>query len=207
MRSGWVGLRGRAQSLAQNLGRRLYPYRGWVMGLAAFWLVFARAFSDTGLQPWGLVGVAVGIALRAWAGLHIGEHTNGHVAEAPTLCVTGPYAHMRHPLYVSNCTIAAGLLVFAQALPWDWSFVLWLGIVLFYATLGAYEESVLIQRFGEDHTRYRNHVGLLRARSPMARLDDPATSVSGLWLRQARNVGYALGLVLLVAILARAAET
>lgn len=207
MRSGWVGLQGLAQSLAQKFGQRLYPYRGWVVGLAALWLVFARAFSDTGLQPWGLVGVALGIALRAWAGLHIGEHTNGHVAEAPTLCVTGPYAHMRHPLYVSNCAIAAGLLVFAQALPWAWSLVWWFGIVLFYATLGVYEESVLIQRFGDDHARYRNQVGLLRARFPFGPRAKPATSVSGLWLRQARNVGYALGLVLLVAILARAAET
>jgi protein-S-isoprenylcysteine O-methyltransferase Ste14 len=91
---------------------------------------------------------ALGLALRVWARRYIGEHTRGSVHDADTLVTDGPYAYLRHPLYVSNTAFACGLVL------------LWLGIaplaapfvvvvVLFEVALSHAEDRFLEGRFGD----------------------------------------------------------
>ena len=47
----------------------------------------------------GLVAVILGAAMRTWGA--------GHLVKTLRLTVTGPYARMRHPLYVWSCMVAA----------------------------------------------------------------------------------------------------
>jgi len=50
--------------------------------------------------------------------MHIGRHTRGDAWEAPFLVMTGPYARMRHPLYVSNGLAGIAFVLLHLGLNW-----------------------------------------------------------------------------------------
>lgn len=51
----------------------------------------------------GAVLIAVGLAVRAWAA--------GHLRRDSPLTVSGPYAYLRHPLYLGSAFLLAGFAV------------------------------------------------------------------------------------------------
>lgn len=51
----------------------------------------------------GLAVAAAGLWLRGWAA--------GHLAKNQTLATSGPYGHLRNPLYLGTLTVAAGLVI------------------------------------------------------------------------------------------------
>ena len=73
------------------------------------------------LYYWGVVAAVLGIAVRLWA--------SGHVKKDKILAVTGPYAYVRHPLYVGNHLIMVG---FCLASSLWWSFFAWIALSLYY---------------------------------------------------------------------------
>lgn len=87
----------------------------------------------------GTVIAAVGTLIRLWA--------SGHVMKNKELATDGPYAFVRHPLYVGNILL---LLGFAMASSLWWSYVLMIALLLFYypPTI-AYEDNKLHTFFGE----------------------------------------------------------
>lgn len=89
------------------------------------------------LYYWGVVAAVLGIAVRLWA--------SGHVKKNKALATTGPYAYVRHPLYVGNHLIMLG---FCLASGLWWSFLVWLILALFYypQTI-AYEDKKLARLF------------------------------------------------------------
>ncbi len=54
----------------------------------------------------GLPVAAAGLWLRGWAA--------GHLAKNKTLATSGPYGHLRNPLYLGTLTVAAGLVIAAR---------------------------------------------------------------------------------------------
>ncbi|MCB1018788.1 MAG: isoprenylcysteine carboxylmethyltransferase family protein [Bryobacterales bacterium] len=68
--------------------------------MAAF-LWFAEPTPTTMLA--GVTIAAAGLALRAWAA--------GHLAKNQKLASSGPYAHVRNPLYVGTLTVGVGFAV------------------------------------------------------------------------------------------------
>ena len=88
----------------------------------------------------GVAFATVGIAVRLWA--------SGHVNKDKALATTGPYAYVRHPLYVGNHVIAFG---FCLASGLWWSFLAWIAIGLFYypQTI-AHEDKLLARLFPGD---------------------------------------------------------
>ena len=73
------------------------------------------------LYYWGVVIAALGIAVRLWA--------SGHVKKDKALATAGPYAYVRHPLYVGNHLITFG---FCLASGLWWSFLGWIALGFFY---------------------------------------------------------------------------
>lgn len=73
------------------------------------------------LYYWGVVAAVLGIAVRLWA--------SGHVKKDKVLATTGPYAYVRHPLYVGNHLIMVG---FCLASSLWWSFFVWIALSLYY---------------------------------------------------------------------------
>jgi protein-S-isoprenylcysteine O-methyltransferase Ste14 len=105
----------------------------------------------------GLVGLACCIAgqgLRAWVLGQVRDGTSGQGSEleAVALNASGPYAHVRNPLYVGNFLICLGLAVMAGSLL---AAVLGLGFFCFeYAFIVPAEEGFLRERFGERFDAY-----------------------------------------------------
>lgn len=141
----------------------LYRFRGYILALFAVALLaspaapFPHASDALALKggsmtciPYigALLFYALGIALRIRARQFIGQHTRGNTHEAATLVTTGPYAHMRHPLYTSNTYIALGAIFFHLGVS-GFFFVFIIAIALFEYALACAEDRFLEEKFGD----------------------------------------------------------
>jgi len=83
----------------KNLSPKLLPL--YALGALCLWLAEPTA----GRLLAGGIAVALGAGLRAWGA--------GHLVKTERLVVSGPYAHLRHPLYAGSLLVALGLGVAA----------------------------------------------------------------------------------------------
>ena len=115
-------------------------------------IIFARPTDLT--DALGLVPVIAGLALRTWA--------LGHLRRNTELCTSGPYAYVRHPLYLGSFVILMGYFIMTNNL----CLVAAAAIV----TAGIYgiaikmEEESLAVVFPEQYETYRQAVPLLMPR-------------------------------------------
>ena len=73
------------------------------------------------------------------------------------LVVSGPYRHVRNPMYVAVLWLIVGQsLVLGSVVLLSYAGVVWL---LFHAFVLLHEERVLARRFGASYEAYRGHVG------------------------------------------------
>ena len=116
----------------------------WLMAIP--FLVFARPLQDLLLLGGGLA--VVGLLLRGWAA--------GTIHKDQSLATSGPYALLRHPLYVGSLLVGAGLAVAGGR----WFFLpLFLALfALVYGRTIRWEEGEMDERFGAAHEEYRRTV-------------------------------------------------
>jgi protein-S-isoprenylcysteine O-methyltransferase Ste14 len=71
------------------------------------------------IQILGLVLTMGALILHGWARMHLGQFFYEGVELRPNHCLvdTGPYAYVRHPIYVSYFIFTVGLLLINPALP------------------------------------------------------------------------------------------
>ena len=118
-------------------------------------------FSDP-FQPYFLIGllfIGIGESIRFTAVRFAGGRTRTTKVGANTLCISGPYAHTRNPLYIGNLLIYCGIVLFSGG-----TFLLeLLVIVLIYFTFQytliiSLEEDKLLELFGEQYLKYKLNV-------------------------------------------------
>lgn len=116
----------------------------WV--IAVPFLLLARP--SPGTLVLGVSLAALGLALRGWSA--------GTIRKDESLAVTGPYAFMRHPLYLGSLLVGAGLAVAGGH--WIW-LVLVLGFFgIVYGRVIREESEQLTHRFGARYVEYAQHV-------------------------------------------------
>jgi protein-S-isoprenylcysteine O-methyltransferase Ste14 len=69
---------------------------------------------------------------------------------------TGPFRYVRHPLYLSAVLTYIGLCLSTMSI---YSFVVFVGILVFYDYIADYEERLLELKFGEAYRQYKNVTG------------------------------------------------
>ena len=69
---------------------------------------------------------------------------------------TGAFHYVRHPLYLASLLTYLGLTVSTLSL---FSFVLLVGIFIFYNFIAGYEEKLLEEKFGEEYIEYKKRTG------------------------------------------------
>jgi protein-S-isoprenylcysteine O-methyltransferase Ste14 len=118
--------------------------------------------------------------LRVQSRRYIGEHTRGHVHAADALVTVGPYARMRHPLYVSNTGFACGVVFFhlgvsLLVLP----FIIL--IILFEITLARIEDRFLECKFGDTWRAWASKTPafLPRLKAPLSPCREDSSAFSG----------------------------
>jgi Phospholipid methyltransferase len=120
---------------------RLRVPLGFLCAVVAFWL--AR---PTSASLWLGLGLALpGELLRVWA--------SGHIDKGREITRSGPYRHMRHPLYVGSSIMAVGFVVAAGSLLVAGLVVTYMAVTLVAATRT--EEATLDSRFAGAYTAYR----------------------------------------------------
>jgi protein-S-isoprenylcysteine O-methyltransferase Ste14 len=109
---------------------------------------WADAFADT-------VGVGILIAgylLRVWALSYGGRCSRSRRAETPKLITTGPYAYIRHPIYVGNLFIGLGMILLSEAFPLTLLFLAF--FALHHRIIIPAEEEFLKEKLGEEFDLY-----------------------------------------------------
>lgn len=111
----------------------------------------------------GVVFAVLGIAVRLWA--------SGHVKKDKELALTGPYAFVRHPLYVGNHLITFG---FCLASGLWWSLLAWIVLGLyFYPQTIRDEDRLLARLFPEQWPQWAHQVRALIPRLTPYRAQQP----------------------------------
>ncbi|MDQ2068567.1 methyltransferase family protein [Natronospira bacteriovora] len=123
----------------------------------AYILVLAIFAEPGGLPALYAVGFAIaglGMLIRLWA--------SGHVKKNQELATDGPYAYVRHPLYVGNILMLAGFCIASQL--W-WSIPVMLAFLWFYyPTAIDYEDLKLSRLFGERWKKWAENTHALMPR-------------------------------------------
>ena len=133
-----------AKRLLEDMKHRRDRYRQFI-GFAFVILVSAAGAPKTILFWLGTIFVFLGIAARLWA--------SGHIKKNKALATDGPYAYVRHPLYVGNILLGIGFSI-ASGL-W-WSAPLFILILLvFYPPAIKYEDAKLHRLFGQDWEKWQ----------------------------------------------------
>jgi protein-S-isoprenylcysteine O-methyltransferase Ste14 len=115
------------------------------IGIAYIVLVSATAQPKGSLFWIGSILVVLGIAIRLWA--------SGHIKKNKILAIDGPYAYVRHPIYVGNITLGLG---FSLASGLWWSLPLFVLVLLvFYPHAISREDEKLHRAFGEEWEKWR----------------------------------------------------
>jgi protein-S-isoprenylcysteine O-methyltransferase Ste14 len=148
------------ESFVDALGRFFYRFRGVLpvpVALAAVVLSWrghiepgpGGAAVDEALNVVGLALCVLGAALRfvTIALVPEGTSANNRVPTARALNTTGPYAVVRHPLYLANAHLVAGLLLIANT---PWAYALGAGtFFVAYLLIIRTEEALLARLFGD----------------------------------------------------------
>ncbi|MDX1385417.1 MAG: isoprenylcysteine carboxylmethyltransferase family protein, partial [Thermoanaerobaculia bacterium] len=83
----------------------------------------------------GAVLVVAGVSIRLWA--------SGHIRKNRSLATGGPYARVRHPLYLGNLMVTVGFCL-ASGLWWSWPVMLVFWLVFYPNAIG--EEDRKLER-------------------------------------------------------------
>jgi protein-S-isoprenylcysteine O-methyltransferase Ste14 len=133
----------------KNLRPRFLPY------IAIGLLIAVLHRPSRGALALGLPLVLAGAVLRGWAA--------GHLVKNDALATTGPYAHLRHPLYLGTLLVATGFgvslggLIAGALLAGIWP---WFGLH-YFPRKDRTEAARLAALHGEAFERYRAAVPAL----------------------------------------------
>lgn len=133
------------------------------------WGTPARLAADVS----GLLCLAAAEGIRMWGVGHCGRKTRSASIHASQLVMSGPYAHVRHPLYVSNLLITLGIACLTGAW-WTLLTCLLYWVVVYRRIIGA-EEAFLRASFGDAFESYSRQVPSLLPRLTPARLPPSST--------------------------------
>ena len=126
------------------LGERFLPASGWISYL-------------------GLVLTVAGLGLAVWARLHLAENWSARVRirVGHELIRSGPYAHLRHPIYSG---VLLGVIGTAIVIGQWRAAASVLIVFISYSIKGRREDRVLEREFGDTWLEHRRHAGFLLPR-------------------------------------------
>jgi protein-S-isoprenylcysteine O-methyltransferase Ste14 len=133
----------------------IYRFRGYLVTPPLIFAFFWHRWEvevEYLIWPLGIGLVLFGIIIRIWAQQHLHYKLKVH----KTLTATGPYSYSRNPMYTGNILICLGAIVLSELL---WLLpIAYLYYVGLYSFVVRYEETHLLDKYGESYRRYRSEV-------------------------------------------------
>jgi protein-S-isoprenylcysteine O-methyltransferase Ste14 len=114
---------------------------GFVCGAIAFWLARPTLVSVVA----GMTVAAVGELIRLWAA--------GHLDKGREITRSGPYRHVRHPLYAGSAIMGVGFMIAARTL--SAAMVVSIYLIVALVSTARAEEAALDARFAGEYSAYR----------------------------------------------------
>lgn len=114
--------------------------------ICIFVVLFSNSDDGSIMSSIWLIGA--GLLIRLWA--------NGYAIKMDKLTTSGPYAFVRHPLYLGTMLIAIGLIVMLKIYYIGALFII-IAVTVYYRTIKK-EEAMLEIRFKEAFLRYKKKV-------------------------------------------------
>lgn len=142
-----------------NIATKIFKYRSYTpIPFLILMLIFENA-SPLSLVL-GFVIALTGELLRLWGVSWAGSETRttGGGVGGTFLVISGPFAHVRNPLYVGNILMYLGLGVMSMALFPYLQIVAILFFIFQYYTIVKEEEEFLKVKFANDHQDYLKNV-------------------------------------------------
>jgi len=128
------------------------------------WLAFASLSFPIWLRLVGIALALAGFALLQWAQVTLGKSWSDtpRMMKEQTLITSGPYQFIRHPIYTAFVLILGSALLISA----NWLIGLaWLGMtVLEVASRVGFEESLMLEYFGDQYREYMKKTGRLLPR-------------------------------------------
>ena len=139
----------------ENILKWVFKLRGVVMAPP---IIFAAlcTWSETdnpalNFSMGGMFFIA-GWFLRIWSQMHLHYRLKIH----KTLTLTGPYCYVRNPIYVGNTLMLVGAVIMSQLLWFAPVMLLYCAVI--YNFVVRFEESHLLEKFGDPYAEYINTV-------------------------------------------------
>lgn len=132
-----------------RIGAWLFRNRGWL----PVPLLLAMMVPPPRFWAPGIVVLLLGESIRLWAVGHIGLPSRTRSADVTGLVVSGPYRHVRNPLYVGNLLLFTGLGILCYPAV--------VGVpllALHYAAIVRWEEANLLEHLGPAWVRWSRMV-------------------------------------------------
>jgi protein-S-isoprenylcysteine O-methyltransferase Ste14 len=179
---------------------KLFRYRSYTP-LPFLFMMFIFAHPTLQTLIIGFLIVVSGEGIRFWGVSIVGSETRTTGAAGGTnLITTGPFAHVRNPLYLGNMLLYLGIGVMSNALfPW---FVVGVMVLFFfqYYLIVTLEEEYLAKTFGSAFEDYAQ-----RVRRFLPRLREYRTTnvveIAGVFNRGLRSEKRTLQALLLISLL------
>ncbi len=125
------------------------------------WLVWANLSSPIWLRWTGVVIVLLGFALLQWSQVTLSNSWSDtpRMMKGQTLITSGPYHSIRHPIYTAFILILGSTLFISS----NWLIGLcWAGMtILETASRIRFEESLMVEYFGDQYREYMKQTGRL----------------------------------------------
>ena len=123
-------------------------------------LLHGRMYHGAWAAVLGLSMTVVGLLFAVWARVHLGRYWSGiiTVKEDHQLIRSGPYRHVRHPVYSGFLLAVLGSAITAGTGDALAGFVL---ILLAYLVKMRREEAVLSREFGDQYLSFKKEVAAL----------------------------------------------
>lgn len=141
-----------------NIGNFFFKYRSYTpIPLALMIIYFSMPMLP--YHWYGLACLAIGESIRFWAVSYAGSITRTTKVGAPALCSSGPFAHVRNPLYIGNLFIFSGIVLVAGAPNiWVMLAVTWIFFIVQYALIIDLEEKTLTGLFSDEYEKYKQNI-------------------------------------------------
>jgi len=150
----------------EKTGNWLFRWRSYLpLALIPLFLLAMEKYhylnnSEASDNLWELICLFIsflGLGIRVWTVGHTPPRTSGRNTRtqiADTLNTTGMYSIVRHPLYLGNFLMIAGIVMFTRHL---WLMLIYILLfALYYERIIFAEEAFLRRKFGQDFIDWAN---------------------------------------------------